>query len=286
MPGQLTDSITPLTSDTAALNAADSISLSDSLLQADTLTSMALTVTPAAPEPPAWMSGMEGTHRSWRVADNSGLLAMITLLIVLVAMSFRYCRRVLAGYAQEMFTVRRRQNVFDEHTSGESQAVILLVIQFVVYTGITLYGAVHGRSMLPPGPTLTLTLSMIALTAVYYLFQLTAYSVVAYTFTTAELRRQWLRGFNATQSYAGLFMGIPALALTFYPSASAAALTLGAIIYFTARILFIYKGFRIFYTDYTSCLYFILYLCTLEIIPLVAVFSAAKYINANLFNII
>lgn len=229
---------------------------------------------------------MEGTQRPWRVADNSGLLALITLLIVLVAMSFRYCRRVLAGYAQEMLTVRRRQNVFDEHTSGESQAVILLVIQFVVYTGITLYGAVHGRSMLPPGPTLTLTMSMIALTAAYYLFQYTAYSVVGYTFTTAELRRQWLRGFNATQSYAGLFMGIPALTLTFYPSAATAALFLGALIYITARILFIYKGFRIFYTDYTSCLYFILYLCTLEIIPLAAVYSAAKYINANLFNLI
>ncbi|MDE6853726.1 MAG: DUF4271 domain-containing protein, partial [Muribaculaceae bacterium] len=46
-----------------------------------------------------------------------------------------------------------------------------------------------------------------------------------------------------------------------------------------SRLLFIIKGLRIFYTGIGSLLYFILYLCTLEIIPGCAVYVLSTYLR-------
>ncbi|MBP3590263.1 MAG: DUF4271 domain-containing protein, partial [Muribaculaceae bacterium] len=42
-------------------------------------------------------------------------------------------------------------------------------------------------------------------------------------------------------------------------------------IYVSARLIFIIKGFKIFYNGFISLIYFILYLCTLEIVPLICI---------------
>lgn len=42
--------------------------------------------------------------------------------------------------------------------------------------------------------------------------------------------------------------------------------------YIAARVTFIAKGFRLFYDNFLSLLYFILYFCTLEIAPVAALY--------------
>ena len=42
----------------------------------------------------------------------------------------------------------------------------------------------------------------------------------------------------------------------------------GIVLYIIARVIFICKGFIVFYDNFYSLLYFILYLCTLEIAPI------------------
>ncbi|MDE6240375.1 MAG: DUF4271 domain-containing protein, partial [Muribaculaceae bacterium] len=48
--------------------------------------------------------------------------------------------------------------------------------------------------------------------------------------------------------------------------------------YLLFRLVFISNGFSIFYRNIFSLVYFILYLCTLEIIPLIYVFKLALLI--------
>ena len=48
-------------------------------------------------------------------------------------------------------------------------------------------------------------------------------------------------------------------------------LLLVTISYILSRIIFIYKGIKIFLRDVYGILYFILYLCTLEIAPLLLI---------------
>ncbi len=70
-----------------------------------------------------------------------------------------------------------------------------------------------------------------------------------------------------TQPFAGLALSIPAAIFIAHPEWAPALTVCALVLYLAARILFIIKGFRIFYRGFGSFVYFILYLCTLEIIP-------------------
>ncbi|MFG6389490.1 DUF4271 domain-containing protein, partial [Muribaculum sp.] len=102
--------------------------------------------------------------------------------------------------------------------------------------------------------------------------------------TDATGAAQWLKGFNATQALLGFLLLVPALAVLFYPAAALSLISISALLYILARIVFICKGFRIFYHNFPSLLYFILYLCTVEIIPVLLVYRGAFSLCRLLLN--
>ena len=111
-----------------------------------------------------------------------------------------------------------------------------------------------------------------------YLFQLLMCMLIGYVFTDKAEAVQWRRGQNAVSVLLGMALLLPTLAALFYPSVTAAMLILAAVLYIISRIIYIIKGFRIFYINFPSLLYFILYLCSVEIVPLVAAYSIAMEI--------
>jgi NhaC family Na+:H+ antiporter len=66
--------------------------------------------------------------------------------------------------------------------------------------------------------------------------------------------------------------------LMLYPAHGKVLLAVAAALYFSARLIFIFKGFRIFYSNLSSILYFLLYLCAVEIVPLVIMTSVTYWI--------
>ena len=135
---------------------------------------------------------------------------------------------------------------------------------------------------LPPTHAFSDIAQLIALTGGYYIFQLVAYNLVGYTFTTDEGRTYFVKGFTSSQSILGFLLLITALvALVFREAAEGMLITAGTL-YLLARLTFIIKGFRIFYHKIWSLLYFILYLCTLEIVPLIILYiTALSLVNSN-----
>ena len=173
---------------------------------------------------------------------------------------------------------RGRDNVFDDRPAGDTRVLILLVIQFVISAGILLAGGVSelsgaGHTLMTP----TGVAKVIGIMGAYYLFELVSYNIVGYTFAGTEGRREWLRGFNASQALLGVALTVPAALVLFYPATTLWMVIAGAFAWFLARVFFISKGFRIFYDKIGSLLYFILYLCTLEIIPLILVYYCSVF---------
>ena len=64
-------------------------------------------------------------------------------------------------------------------------------------------------------------------------------------------------------------------AILIFPAFVKTGLIMAIILYFLARIIVIYKAFRIFFNNLQSLLYFILYLCSVEIVPVVLSFAGA-----------
>lgn len=210
------------------------------------------------------------------VSSGSGLTALLTGTLVVAAINAAGIGRTLKSYRHELWSVRRRHNVFDDEHSASVPMAVLLALVFVVFGGIVLYN-LPGY---PPAPSFAGATASMALLACYYLFRYVAYRLVGFTFAGKTGAVRWINGFMATQAFAGLFLIVPALLLVVRPEWRDILVTISLTIYGAANILFIAKGFRIFYTKIQSLLYFILYLCTLEIIPMLAIYRLCVYLWA------
>lgn len=227
---------------------------------------------------PGWMSGIKGEERPVAPGSDTGILAMVVMLLVLIGLNMRHVRRLFKAITQDLWSVRRRANAFDDHTAKETRTIIILLLQLCVFEGILLYlwlgnpGAIPGREVFPVVGLLS------CLAMGFYLFELLGCIMVGYVFTDRVNAVQWRRGQNASSVLLGMALTIPTLVSLFYPSVTTAMLWLAAALYVLSRTIYIAKGFRIFYKNFPSLLYFILYLCTLEIIPLIVVYLSAMEI--------
>lgn len=227
---------------------------------------------------PGWMSGIRGEERPVTPGADTGVLAMVVLLLVLIGLNMRHVRRLLRTITQDLWSVRRRANAFDDHTAKESRTILILLLQLCCFEGILLYlwlgapeATVSSGVFAPVG-------ALAGLAALFYVFCLTGCVTVGYVFTDRVAAAQWRRGLNASSVLLGLFLSVPTLVSLFYPSVTGAMLWVAASFYVLSRIAYIAKGFRIFYNNFPSLLYFILYLCSLEIVPLFAVYLSAMEI--------
>ncbi|MDE6121439.1 MAG: DUF4271 domain-containing protein, partial [Muribaculaceae bacterium] len=194
--------------------------------------------------------------------------------LVCAALDAKGIARTLAVYRNALWSVRRRRNAFDESHISSLPAQIILAAVFVIFGGVTLYNL----PALPSPSVFSGAAKAMGLLGAYYIFQLIIYNLTGYAFSDSTGRKQWVQGFAAAQAIAGLGLIVPALLLVEMPQWHNVLIILALAIYFATRIIFIAKGFRIFYRNSWSVLYFILYLCSLEIIPPVGIYFFMKNI--------
>ncbi len=208
---------------------------------------------------------------------STPLTALLVLVLLVIAFDSTLVFRALKSYRHALWDVRSRGNLFDHESGVHLPTALLLGAVFAVFGGIVLYN----WHALPADPSFKGAATSMALLAGYYLFQLCAYSLVGYTFATPDETRQWLAGFNATRAYAGILLAAPAILMIFWSDWHGFLLTVSISIYCIAHSVFILKGARIFYRSIGSLFYFILYLCTLEIIPLIILYHIAGNITGT-----
>lgn len=224
--------------------------------------------------PNAWTKGLEPVTLPARADHDSGVMTALVAIMLLMLLCVQKSRRLLPALYKDMWRVRNPKKNFDERTSNESRIIALYFLQLVVYSGILLSTAADMFCGRPPLTDTAVTLLPILVAcAAFYTFQYIGFWAVGYAFTTSAGRRMWLRGYNAIATFLGFALAIPAITVIFYPDAAQYALVAAAVCYIISRIVFISKGFRIFYHNFSSLLYFILYLCTLEITPIVILFK-------------
>lgn len=275
-----TDSIADNYSD--SIFAADSLAIDSSLVKIDSVATTAKKDTVVTVAPPAYLSGNNPVARINHPGHDSGIMFLITITFILVSYSFNHYRRLLAIYGQDLWNVRRRANAFNEHTTNEHYVIAILIFQLCVYAGILISAKINNIIPINPDKIMLTTCCMMGVYGLYYLFQLAIYSLVGYTFTDKINSSQWIKGFNSSHIFLGFTLIIPTMVSIFYPTSTNAMVTLSMILYVIARLTFIFKGFRIFYNKIHSLFYFILYLCTLEIIPVIFAYDLAQKIITNL----
>lgn len=225
--------------------------------------------------------GQSPQPRNLSPAGDSPLIAILLLLGVLVMFNANHARRLFRNLAQDLWGTRQRQNAFDEHTANETQTFVILILLLCVGQALILYSWFVGNVTIYSFHTINLCLlSLLALTVGFYLFKLTAIMVIGNVFTDSHSAALWTRCFNTSSAFLGLLTILPALIAIFYPSVTIPMIILALCSFIWAEISIIIKGFKIFYDNFSDLLYFILYLCSLEIIPIVIVYTMARAICA------
>lgn len=261
------------------------------LADGDTIVSDSLavdTVTPVQVEqpktqtwtPPAFLAGIQPTPRVKAAADDPGVISLFVILFLILSITFKHSRKLFGSLWSDMWSMRRHRTHYTDRTPAESRMVAVFYIQLIVFLALlsqTYAGpmAIVGDGV---GWSFNHTLALGAAWLGYYLFMLAGYRTVGYTFADKLTTSVWLRTFNATQVFAGFGLALPAALAVFVPEAARGAVTVAVVIYLAARMIFIIKGFRIFYNNFDSWLYFFLYLCALEITPLFVMYRLALYV--------
>lgn len=224
----------------------------------------------------SWHDGLEPVPRPGHAGHDQAVVAVIIVLLLALAISFNPIKRIFRGLTKKLLSVRMRES-FDQTTASEQRVVILLIFQTIIYSAVIANAAL---ALAYPGHYISdaaTTGLLAALFTIYYIYQIVVYNLVGYTFTSPEYKTLWIEGFTSSQTLVGFTLIIPGLTVLFYPDLTTEAVFLSAFLYLFARVIFICKGFRIFYTNSASLVYFILYLCSLEIVPVIILFDTARY---------
>ena len=215
---------------------------------------------------------MESYGMSWVIAG-------FTLVFLVICVRYRKNSRYLYMIFNDATEVRVRHNAFDD-TLRETSFVWLLNLLWCGCAGFLLYSFLFR-------PSSGLEISGIRIArlgvcmgacAVYTMFLAVAYSAVGTVFSDRDKATLWAKGYLSTQGletialFPATFLGmcVPSL---LYPMEIC-----GLVIFILGKLLFIYKGFCIFFTETASWVLFLYYLCSLEIVPVVLTYVGTGYI--------
>lgn len=228
-----------------------------------------------------YFDGIRGESREQLPGYDSGVMCMLLAVFLFICANYRYYSSFIKSFTQDMIGQRTRKNAFDDrHTVSETRVLISLILLVCLCEGILIYSYFAGKGI---NVTASAGVAVAAAAAlIYYVWQTLAYNCIGYLFGTPDNRTSLLRSFNATQSLLGPLLAVTAMPALFYPEFSTALCATGATLYVVARLLFIYKGFIIFYNNFLSLIYFILYLCAVEIIPPVLLFNSVLSVLKSL----
>ena len=212
------------------------------------------------------------------------ILGGLVILFCIIGLRFRNNRKYVTALLRNLVEVKVRNNLFDE-TVRETSFLVLLNLMWSCSAGIILYFlldfSVPGNPAFSfglPGLHSHVAASMaicMGVGVVYTCFMALAYYLVGTVFSDKVYARLWLKGFAASQGLLGFIYFPLALLFLCYPDWTGALLWVALATFVLAKIVFICKGFRIFFSQISSWVLFLYYLCSLEIVPLILTYLAA-----------
>lgn len=248
--------------------------ITDTLQQCDTLLLDSL-ATPLKPEALV----VEGLPIS--PSADSWVITLFILIFLFFSFSFRNSYKYLNNIFISLFKVNYHDNPFAETTINENQLKISLFALTFYTEGVLLYYLFIAPILTNSNLILPCIVGCSLISWLYYLLQKGIYSLLGNIFSTAQQTLFFKESFTSINLIIGLFFIPLATLLLFVKEALCAIIITCLVIYFLSRLIIIVKGIRIFSPDIFGLLYIILYLCALEILPLLYI----KYAVVEMYKL-
>ena len=217
---------------------------------------------------------------------TSWIYVILFTVFILTCIRVRGNFKFIGAFFRDLVVVRERENLFDV-TVKETSFIFLALLLSGCSIGVLLSlavpifgGSVPIKSELPDfGFAITGDLlpavTCMTLACVYIGAMWICYAVVGKVFSDTLHTWLWVRGFTSGIGLAAAVFFPLALSALAYPAFAREIVLVAFAMLILVKLLFIVKGFRIFFTESSLWVVFLYYLCSLEIVPLVITFGLA-----------
>ena len=215
---------------------------------------------------------------------------VITLLLLgsflLAVVSYSGIRGFFTRQVKNFFTTPHEGMTVMTETGSEQRFQLLIVVLTGLLFATLCYFyslSVHGDAYMLPS-SYYLILIFWALTEVYFLLKMGLYTLVNSVFFDSKRNGQWMKSLLFIISLEGL-LALPAVIMGPYfdLSINKIAIYIAAVL-IIVKIMTFYKCYIIFFRQNVVSLQIILYLCALEIVPLLALWKILDF-TANSLKI-
>lgn len=219
----------------------------------------------------------------------SWVYLILFVLFFLVCLRLRGNMKFVHSLARDLVEIRDRESMFDD-TMRETSVILLMILLSGCSMGVLLLGGVRFFGDLMPEPAvypqlkgivsgdMPSVLVCMAVACAYILLMWMCYNVVGRVFSDSNHTWVWVRGFTASFGIAGAVFFPLALAAIAYPAFTREIVFWAFLMLIIVKIVYIVKGFRIFFAESSSWVVFLYYLCSLEMVPLAMTFGFAKFL--------
>lgn len=204
----------------------------------------------------------------------------IFLLFLIISIRFRNNIKYVLAMIRSMVETRTRQNVFDD-TVRETSLIVLLNLLWCCCVGILLYSGYtyfFAPTVMPERMALGMVTGM-GFSGVYVVFMVVMYLCVGWVFSDKSHSELWLKGYVASQALSAPAMFVLCLIGICMPDLVLEVLFAASFVFILAKMIFIWKGYRIFFNQFSSWVLFLCYLCSLEIVPLVICYRSCNLLG-------
>jgi hypothetical protein len=159
--------------------------------------------------------------------------------------------------------------------------ILLFCIQTLLLTSVVVYCNAVNDGLFPfesPSGMFIFLGFTILLLSLFVGYKYLAYSFIGYIFFDKDAKQQWNDTFWAAICLSGVILFFPALILFYVGEIYAYGVYFVLIYFIFIQIVFLYRQFVLFFNKKSNLLYFILYLCTQEIIPLFFLYKGFVYL--------
>ncbi|MCD7936154.1 MAG: DUF4271 domain-containing protein [Tannerellaceae bacterium] len=215
-----------------------------------------------------------------QMADDVILLLLLGLLMIF-AIVFRTNILLFYKMLKDVWQVKERQNLFENISGNEFFYGNFMTFQALFLAAISLFsiGRIYQYIPYTELKVAALCFSIILVFLyVLYEFKKGVYSLIGFVFVDKERLKLWKTNYHAIIRTWGMTLYLPVFFLVFMDRHFLPAVILFVILYFLCRFVILYKSVGIFFNKKHGFFYIFMYLCGLEILPLVILYRVIIFL--------
>jgi hypothetical protein len=216
----------------------------------------------------------------WPLAQN-WIFVLFLFCFFISMQSLGASGKLLSSMLYSLFRGKDRQSIFSEPVDNEWISQIILSLQMVILSAVIIYCTIAhvGYFRFETVAQLLRWIGGIsALIIVFVLYKFLTNLLTSFIFFQKDSMHLWNDNFFSILSLSGLVLFVPALLMFYVKEAYSFCFYFSLIYFLFVEVLMFYKIFIIFFQHTSRLLYFILYLCAQEFVPLFLAYKALMYI--------